>query len=109
MLNRAERPRFEKSQREHVSSPTKRQILDAQVIQTSEGPAIRFLMAESSEPSGIIDGQINMEASDKYSGLCPKCKTKLLVRGSHRAEGGDVAHWTVECFNCGLTGKVWND
>jgi ssDNA-binding Zn-finger/Zn-ribbon topoisomerase 1 len=50
-----------------------------------------------------------MEASDRDSALCPKCKTKLLVRESHRNEDGDVSYWNVECLSCGLTGKVWND
>jgi len=89
--------------------PTKRQILDARVIQTREGPAIQFLTAESFEPVGIINGQINMEASDKDSALCPKCKNKLLAGETHKDSEGETTHWSVECLRRGLTGKVWND
>jgi hypothetical protein len=89
-----------------VLSP-KRQILAARV-DLAEGPSLVFLVAEA-EPYGLINGEINMEASDRYSALCPKCKTKLLTRQTIRDREGDVRYWTVECLQCGLTGKVWND
>lgn len=95
-----------KPPREDISFP-KRQILAARV-DLSEGPSLVFLVAES-KPFGLIDGKINMEASDKDSNLCPKCKTKLAVAKIHRDREGEETHADVTCPNCGTSGVVWND
>src|SRR4029077_9872707 len=93
-----------------VSSPKpKRQILSVCVTDTPEGTALLFEIGEYKEPHGVIDGQINMEASDKGSGRCPKCRGTILPTLTHRDGEGDITHWTVKCVSCGLTGVVWND
>ena len=93
-----------------VSSPRIRRILSCLgAVETPEGPAVLFYVSESSETSGVIDGQINLEASDPDPDKCPKCNERLDVTLAHRNSEGDITNWDVECPNCGLGGQVWND
>jgi hypothetical protein len=100
----------EKSPRGTVSSPhPKRQILSVGVIDTPEGTALLFEVAEYKEPHGIIDGQINLEASDKDSGRSRSAEEGFYPMRIHHDSEGDITHWTVKCVSCGLTGVVLND